>query len=82
MLRLLVGDECYAIRVQVTIGHPETVYCHSESFDRLRINSAKRGTVILSPALGGTKDLEILRRYAPQNDIETPGYILNKAKQL
>jgi hypothetical protein len=30
MLRLLVGDECDQIRVQVTIGHPETVYCHSE----------------------------------------------------
>ena len=34
--------------------HPETPSCHSESFGKLRINSAK--------------DLEILRRFAPQND--------------
>jgi hypothetical protein len=35
MLRLLVGDECDEIRIQVTIGHPETVCCHSEPFDKL-----------------------------------------------
>jgi hypothetical protein len=33
-----------------------------------RTGSAKRGIVILSPALGGTKDLEILR-LPPQNDV-------------
>jgi len=42
--------------------------CHSEPFGRLRTGSAKREIVILSPALGGTKDLEILR-LTPQNDI-------------
>ena len=34
----------------------------------LRTGSAKKVTVILSPALGGMKDLEILR-LAPQNDV-------------
>jgi hypothetical protein len=41
--------------------------CHFEPFDKLpettlgtgRTGSAKGGTVILSPALGGTKDLKI-----------------------
>ena len=35
-----------------------------------RINSAKRGIVILSRA----KDLEILRRLAPQNDSRKHGF--------
>jgi hypothetical protein len=43
--------------------------CHFEPFDKLpettlgtgRTGSAKGGTVILSPALGGTKDLKIPR---------------------
>ena len=85
MLRLLVGDECDAIVVQVSIGHPETVYCHSESFDRLRTGSANRGTVILSRA----KDLEILRRPAPAGLLRmtykykaTRWMLLNKATQL
>jgi hypothetical protein len=59
--------------IQITSVHWETGHCHSESFDRLRTGSAKRGTVILSPALGGTKDLEILRRCAPQNDTRNVG---------
>ena len=42
--------------------------CHSEPFGKLRTGSAKKGFVILSPALGGTKDLEI-PRLAPQNDV-------------
>ena len=59
--------------VEVTISHPQTVYCHSEPFGKLRTSSAKRRIVILSKA----KDLEILRRPAicgtPQNDIVIPG---------
>jgi hypothetical protein len=43
-------------------AHLEPGECHSEPFDKLRINSAKKVIVILSPAQGGTKDLEILRR--------------------
>jgi len=79
MLRLLVGDECDELRIQVTIGHPETVYCHSEPFGKLRTDSAKRGNVILSRA----KDLEILRRPAvggtPQNDIQMPACRMDAA---
>jgi hypothetical protein len=59
MLRLLVGDDCDEIRVQVTIGHPETVYCHSASFDRLP--DTRLGTGRINSA----KDLEILRGPAP-----------------
>ena len=43
-------------------------FCHFEPFGKLRTSSAKRGIVILSPALGGTQDLEILR-LTPQNDV-------------
>jgi hypothetical protein len=53
-------------------------FCHFEPFDKLpettlgtgRTGSAKRGIVILSPALGGTKDLKI-PRLSPRNVITT-----------
>jgi hypothetical protein len=62
MIRLVVGDEGDEIRVQVTIGHPQTVCYHSEPFGKtcrraqvvsLRTGSTKRGIVILSPAQAG-----------------------------
>ena len=73
MHRLLVGDESNGISVQVTICHPEAVYCHFESSDgtrrraqveSLRINSAKDLQILRRPAIGGTL----------KNDIVIPGY--------
>ena len=82
MLRLLVGDECNDLRVQVTIGHWETVYGHSEPFGKLKAGSAKKATLCHPEPfdrlrINSAKDLEILRCPAvggtPQNDIQMPG---------
>jgi hypothetical protein len=78
MLRLVVGDEGEEITVQVTIGHPQTVCYHSEPFGKLKTGSTKRGTVILSKA----KDLEILRRCAPQNDIQIPEFRMDSTIEI
>ena len=49
-----------------TSAHPKTPQCHSEPFGKLRINSAKN--------LCGRTNQEILRRVAPQNDIQKHGF--------
>ena len=55
LLRFVGGMAIYKV-------HLETTQCHPESFDKLKIDSAK--------------DLEILR-FAPQNDTQKQGFRLD-----
>jgi len=54
------------IKCKLTGFHPVTSSCHSEPFDGLSTGSAKN--------LCGPSDYEILRRLAPQNDIQEHGF--------
>ena len=47
--------------------YPETSKCHTEPLDKLGAGSAKKATLVI---LSAAKDLKILRRFTPQNDIQ------------
>ena len=77
MIRLVVGDESDEIRVQVTIGHPQTVCYHSEPFGKTcRRDLSTSSSRVAQDRLHEERNCypESRSSGTPQNDIQIPGF--------